>query len=367
MKLSIGIVGLPNVGKSTLFNALLKKQVADVAPYPFCTIEKNIGVVEVPDERLQNLAKVTGIEKIVPAVVEFYDIAGLVKRASKGEGLGNKFLAYIRETAAILHVVRIFEDENIVHVENKVDPQNDIEIVNTELIFADLATLEKRKPPKVNATKEEKFAFEVVSKVKTYLNQGKLAKKINLSYEEKKAVSDLNLLTIKPCFYAFNLSEKQLEDMGEWKKKIKNILKSVGESGEKAFYIPICAKLENEILLLSENEQKEYLKQYDLQETGLNRLIKIAYEILTLISFFTTTGGKEVRAWTIKKGTQAIEAAEVVHTDFKKYFIKADVIPYESFVKSGSWTNARSQGEVTTVGKDYEIKDGEVIEFKIGI
>ncbi len=358
MKLSIGIVGLPNVGKSTLFNALLKKQVADVASYPFCTIESNVGVVEVPDERLSSLSKVTGIEKIVPAVVEFYDIAGLVKGASKGEGLGNQFLSHIREAAAIVHLVRMFEDENVAHI-GEINPLSDIKTVESELLLADLAALEKQKEPRLETGKEEKLRFEVVKKLKQKLNDGVLASDAGLSNEEKNFIASLNLLTLKPVLYVFNISEKQLENLDKVKKEAEKI---VGGGN----FLVFCAKLENEILALDEQEQKDYLKQYRLEDTGLNRLIKKSYQLLDLISFFTTTGGKEVRAWTIKRDTLASQAAGVIHTDFEKNFIKADIISFEDFVKCGGWDEARRLGKVKTMGKDYPLVDGEVVEFKFG-
>jgi hypothetical protein len=371
MKLSIGIVGLPNVGKSTLFNALLKKQVADVANYPFCTIEPNVGVIEVPDERLPVLAKIVKTEKIVPAIVEFYDIAGLVRGASKGEGLGNQFLSHIREVATIIHVVRLFEDENVIHISNKIEPKGDIETIEAELILADLATLEKQSQPfdaqgkpRMNATKEELSTYEVIKLLRQQLNKGIPARKITLSHEQTQAIKHLNLLTIKPVIFVFNISEKQLEKYDEICLQISAILKSAGE--EKTPYIPINAKLENEVLALSPSEQLEYLKQFHLTDSGLNRLIKEAYKNLHLISFLTA-GEKEARAWTIKKGMLAPQAAGVIHTDFEKHFIKADVIPYETFVADNGWISAREKGEVQTVGKNYEIKDGEVVEFKIGI
>lgn len=365
MKLSIGIVGLPNVGKSTLFNALLKKQVADVANYPFTTIEPNVGIIEVPDERLPILAKIVGTEKIVPAIVEFYDIAGLVRGASKGEGLGNQFLSHIREVTAIAHVIRLFEDENVVHVSGKIDPKDDIETIKTELILADFATLEKQPEPRMNATKEELFTYKIIKFLREQLNKGLTASQALLDDEQKKAIRHLNLLTIKPVLYVFNLSEKQLENKEKTEKIIQEILNQVQENN--ASYIYLNAKLENEILALNEEEQKEYLRQYNLPESGLNRLIKKAYEILGFISFLTTTGGKEIRAWTIKKGTSALQAAGVIHTDFEKHFIKADVIPFETFVTCNGWTNARAGGKVQTVGRNYELRDDDVVEFKIGI
>ena len=366
MKLSIGIVGLPNVGKSTLFNALIKKQVANVANYPFCTIEPNVGVIEVPDERLPVLAKIVNTTKIIPAVVEFYDIAGLVRGASTGEGLGNKFLSHIREVEAIVHVVRLFDDKNITHVADKIDPVDDIKTIETELILADLQTLEKQKEPKgSSASKEEKERWQVIQKVKEQLNKGITLNRQNLSDEEKILIKPLNLLTSKNVIYLFNVSENQLENKKEIEEKIKEILKQIQDDKD-INYLYLSAKLESEIVVLSESEQKEYLKQYGLEESGLNRLIKKAYETLGLISFLTA-GVKEVRAWTIKKGTLAPQAAGVIHSDFEKHFIKADVIPYEKFVEASGWTKAREKGLVLTVGKDYEVKDGDVVEFKTNI
>src|SRR3989344_206881 len=393
MNLSIGIVGLPNVGKSTLFNALLKKQVAYVANYPFATIEPNVGVVEVPDDRLPVLAKIiaggdpgsesgmTQRPSIVPAAVEFYDIAGLVKGASKCEGLGNKFLSHIREVAAIAHVVRLFEDPGIIHVSNKVDPVSDIQTVETELILADMATLSKQHEPKGKASKEEIFLYEIVQKLEKKMDEGIPARNVQLDDEEKAAVKQLNLLTMKPVIYVFNVSENQLSNMNETKKKIEEIFNQLDRhpelvSGSKRdpdlhrdddpSYIYLNAKLENDVLALSEEDQKAYLKEYGLEETGLNRLIKTAYSTLGLVSFLTA-GEKEVRAWTITKGTLAPQAAATIHTDFEKHFIKADVIPYQDFVDLGGWVNAREQGKVQSTGKDYVMQDGEVVEFKVGV
>lgn len=358
MKLSIGIVGLPNVGKSTLFNALLKKQVADAANYPFCTIEPNVGIVEVPDERLPVLAKIVKTEKIVPAVVEFYDIAGIVKGASEGEGLGNKFLSHIREVAAIVHVVRLFEDANVIHVSNKVDPRSDIDTIDAELILADMETLNKQREPKMNATKDERATYELVQRMKIELNKGISARNIPLSDEEKTLTQGLNLLTMKPIMYAFNVSEEQLSQQEEIKKKIV-------ELGITTNWIFFNAKLENDVLAFSPEEQKEYLDQFHLEDTGLNRMIKKCYEILGLISFLTA-GTLEARAWTIKKGELAPEAAGTIHTDFTKKFIKADICAYEDFVASNGWVGAREIGKVVSAGRDYMMKDGDVVEFKIG-
>ena len=359
MKLSIGIVGFPNVGKSTLFNALLKKQVADAANYPFCTIEPNIGIVEVPDERLPVLAKIVKTDKIVPAAVEFYDIAGIVKGASVGEGLGNKFLSHIREVSAIVHVVRLFIDDNVIHVANKVDPKSDIEIIESELILADLETLEKVKNQKAKVKSEsEKLKVIIAEKITTNMNKGIPARNMSFTDEEQDVVKQFNLLTIKPVIYAFNVSESQLEDQEDTKKQIES-LPSVGN------WLYFNAKLENDILALSPAEQKEYLDQYKLSDTGLNRLIKESYKTLGLISFLTA-GILEARAWTIQKGWLAPQAARTIHTDFEKKFIKADIVTYDDFVKCEGWVKAREVGKVVSAGKDYVMRDGDVVEFKIG-
>ncbi len=367
MNLSIGIVGLPNVGKSTLFNALLKKQVAYAANYPFATIEPNVGIIEVPDKRLNVIAQIVKTEKIVPAVVEFYDIAGLVKGASQGEGLGNKFLSHIREVATIVHVVRLFDDSNIIHVSNKVDPKEDIETINTELILADLETLNKQREPKGNASKEEKLLYQTVQLLKQKLDAGIPARNVPLDEETAPLVKQLNLLTMKPVLYVFNVSEQQLERQKETEAQINALLKDLTAEGEAhPAYIYLNAKLETDIVVLSEDEQKEYLSQYGLTETGLNRLIQKGYALLNLISFLTG-GEKEARAWTITKGTKAPQAAATIHTDFEKHFIKADIVSYEDFVDVQGWTKARELGKVQTVGRDHEMKDGDVVEFKVGV
>jgi GTP-binding protein YchF len=352
MSLVCGIVGLPNAGKSTLFNALLKKQVADNSNYPFCTIEPNIGVVEVPDGRLPVLAKIVKTEKIVPAAVEFIDIAGLVKGAHQGEGLGNKFLSHIREVSVICHVVRFFSDDNVAHVEERINPADDVEIINSELILADLQTLEKQKQPKGKVEKDDQYLWQAVEKLKSGLNQGQLAREVDLTDEEKKASQQLCLITQKPVIYVANVDEGNLgEDLKAF--TFKPVIK-------------LCAQMESEIASLEEADQKEYLDSLDLKKPGLDRLIKLAYDTLNLTSFLTA-GVKEVRAWTIKKGTPARIAAGVIHTDFTDKFIKADVCSFEDFVEYGGWTAVRSAGRVRTEGKDYIIKDGDVVEFKIGV
>ena len=363
MSLSIGIVGLPNAGKSTLFNALLSRQIANVAPYPFCTIEPNVGVVEVPDERLEKLALVVQAEEkmanpppIVPAIVEFKDIAGLVAGASKGEGLGNKFLSHIRESAAIVHTLRAFANETVTR-ESKIDPQGDFEIVKTELCLADLQTLEKQREPNPSvATKEEKFRWELVLRVRKGLEEGIEVRNLGLTEEEMEIIKPVCLLTAKPAIFVLNIDEKEIG--------LSN--KALGEKYclvEDENIIPICAKMEMELAELAEEERKEYLKELGLAESGLEKLIKKGYEILGLQTFLTA-GAKEVRAWTIKKGTKAPQAAGVIHTDFEKGFIKASVVSFEDFVKFGGWKGAFEAGKVRLEGKEYVMQEGDVVEFK---
>ncbi len=353
MNLKIGIVGLANVGKSTLFNALLKKQVAFAANYPFATIEPNIGVVPVPDTRLAKLAVITKAEEKVdtlpplrPATVEFVDIAGLVKGASEGQGLGNKFLSHIREVNIICHVVRFFPNPDIVHVVGDIDPARDREIAETELMLADLQTLNKQAEPNQTATKEERTRWNVINKLKAGLDAGKLGRSVIHDPEEQFLVRDLQLLTMKPILYVANVSENQLAQ------KIDT-------------YLSICAETESQLAGLTEDEQKEYLKTLGLDASGLDRLIQKAYEMLGLISFLTC-GVIEARAWTIENGTKAPQAAGVIHTDFEKKFIKADCISFEDFVASGGWKKARELGKVRVEGKEYVMRDGDVVEFKIG-
>lgn len=354
MNLKVAIVGLPNAGKSTLFNALLKKQVADAANYPFTTIEPNIGVVPVPDSRLEELAKVVEATEgkkppLVPAVVEFVDVAGLVKGASQGEGLGNKFLSHIRETHLIVNVLRFFEDPSVVHVAGDVDPTRDRDIIETELVLADLQTLEKQIEPRMNATKEDLARWQCIVRLKDGLNGGMPARSVITDPDERKLIRDLNLLTMKPILYVANVSENQIEAPRS----------HLGDS------LSISAKVEAELAGLPELEQKEYLKSLGLESSGLDRLIKKAYEMLGLISFLTC-GVIEARAWTIERGTKAPQAAGVIHTDFEKKFIKADVCTLSDFVAAPGWVKARESGKVRSEGRDYEMQDGDVVEFKIG-
>ncbi len=354
MNLSIGIVGLPNVGKSTLFNALLKQQTALVANYPFATIEPNIGVVPVPDKRLLQLAqiekqeyKMDKLPPIIPATVSFVDIAGLVKGASEGEGLGNKFLSHIREVDAIVEVTRYFRDSDIHHVSGEVNPESDKEIIATELILADIQTLEKQHTPKRNATKEDLHRWSAILKLKVALNNGNLAKDVALNNEEAQAAKHLHLITAKPIFYVANVSEEQLHD----------------EFSQDT--IAISAKVEQELSELAEEDQKEYLEALGLTNSGLEKIIKKGYEVLNLISFLTS-GEKEVRAWTINRGTNAVQAAGVIHTDFMKAFIKAEIIAFQDFIELQGRKKAKELGKARLEGKEYIVQDGDVIEFKIG-
>lgn len=359
MSLKIGIVGLPNVGKSTLFNALVKGSQAVAANYPFCTIEPNVGIVEVPDERLAKLAEISKSKKIVPAVVEFVDIAGLVRGASKGEGLGNKFLSHIRECDAIAQVVRFFEDEKVVHVANKIDPADDISAIETELQLADLATVEKRlssieKEVKAG-DKNAQMISQILKNLINALNEGKSAREIDLSDDDKKLIKELGLMTLKPVIYVANCSEEQLAQ--DTRNKIQNT---------NIDFIPISAKIEAELNELNDDEKKEYLKELGLESSGLDRLIKKAYEILGLISYLTS-GEPETRAWTVKKGATAPHAASVIHTDFERGFIAADVVKYQDFIANNGWVGCKEKGLVKTQGKDYVMQDGDVVLFKFNV
>ncbi len=358
---------MPNVGKSTLFNALTRSKQANVQNYPFCTIDPNVGVVEVPDERLAKLAEVSKSKKIIPTVIEFLDIAGLVAGASKGEGLGNKFLAHIRETDAILQVVRGFSDSDVINTRGKVDPVSDAEVVNMELALADLATVQKRldsleSAVRNPANKEAVKQFEVCQKIMAVLSQGQSVRSLNLSDDEKNMVRDLNLLTIKPILYVLNVDEDKAGPVAKINKF--DSAADATKFSEQAEQIEISAKLEAELADLPENEAREYLKTLGIQETGLDKLIKASYKLLGLVTFFTTAE-PETRAWTVKQDTKAPQAAGVIHTDFIKGFIKADVVDWPDFVKFGGWSRIKETGKMRLEGKDYIVRDGDVIYFHV--
>ncbi len=353
MSFSIGIVGLPNVGKSTLFKALTKKQV-EIANYPFTTIKENVGVVKVPDERLNKLAEVLKPKEIIPTHIEFFDIAGLVKGAHKGEGLGNQFLAKIREVDLICHLLRDFESKDVVHSSVEINPKTDLEIINLELIMADLETvnkrLEKTRPEAKSGDKKAVKELEVLEKVKIGFEKGVLAKDLGLTKEEEKEVLDLNLLTIKPVIFALNISESDLKETKT----------SFGQA------IPICAKLEAELSELSAEEEKEYLASYGLKHSQIDDLILAAYKALNLITFFTCQNAI-LQAWTVKSGTKAPQAAGKIHTDFERCFVRAEIIGWQDLLKAGGYVEAREKGLVRTEGKEYVVKDGEVIEVRANV
>ena len=363
--MKMGIVGLPNVGKSTMFNAITKAG-AECANYPFCTIEPNVGVVAVPDERLQKLAEIYHPQKVTPAVIEFVDIAGLVKGASHGEGLGNKFLSHIREVDSIVEVVRCFEDTNIVHVDGSIDPVRDIETINLELVFADLETIEKRidnVKKKIKADKKYAQELEVLEKVKEWLSQGKPTRTMELNEEEKEILKDAFLLTMKPILYIANVSEEQLSNAenDENVKKVKEYAKQ-----ENAAVIPLCVKIEEELASLDGEDQKEMLEALGLEESGLDKVIKASYDVLGLMSFLTA-GEPEVRAWTIKKGTKAPQAAGKIHSDIERGFIRAEIISYDDLIKEGSAAAVKEKGLMRLEGKDYVMQDGDIVLFRFNV
>ncbi|MBR5007234.1 MAG: redox-regulated ATPase YchF [Clostridia bacterium] len=365
--MKLGIVGLPNVGKSTLFNALTGTEGAECANYPFCTIDPNVGIVPVPDERLDVLAKMYDPEKITPATIEFVDIAGLVKGASRGEGLGNKFLANIRESDAVIHVVRCFDDENIIHVDGKVDPVRDVETIELELIFSDIELIERRIERTGRASKsgDKKLLAEVklLEKLKEHLEQGKTVNSMDLNEEEKAYADSLFLLTSKPVIYAANISENDLAD--PMSNPYVASLKEIADR-ENAQMIAVCSKLEEDLGQLDAEERSAFLSELGVESSGLDKLVKASYSLLGLISFLTA-GPKEVRAWTIKKNTKAPQAAGKIHSDFERGFIRAEIVAFNDLIESETYAKARERGLVRSEGKDYVMQDGDVTLFRFNV
>ncbi len=366
MSLTAGIVGLPNVGKSTLFNAITKAG-ALAANYPFATIDPNVGIVDVPDERLNKLTEIVVPKKTVPTAFEFTDIAGIVKGASKGEGLGNKFLSHIREVDAICQVVRAFDDENITHVSGKVDPIDDIEVINMELIFADLESIERRLPrvEKMARQKDKDAMFETdtLTKIKNALEENKPVRSVSLTDDEKAVVKHLNFLTQKPIIYVANVAEDELTDLenNEYLKQVTEYAEAEG-----AQVVPVSAKVEEEMAVLEDEDKQEFLEALGLEESGLDKLIRQTYDLLGLATYFTA-GVQEVRAWTFKKGMTAPECAGIIHTDFQKGFIRAEVMSYDDLVELGSEVAVKEAGKSRLEGKDYIMQDGDVVHFRFNV
>ena len=366
--MKLGIVGLPNVGKSTLFNSLTKAG-AESANYPFCTIDPNVGVVTVPDERLNVLGEMYHTKKIIPAAIEFVDIAGLVKGASKGEGLGNQFLANIREVDAIVHVVRCFEDSNIVHVDGSIDPMRDVETINLELIFSDIEVLDRRIAKTARSARNDKAAakeLKLLEKIKAYLEDGRLAKNFDdfEDEDEEELFQSFNLLTAKPVIFAANVTEDDLPNDGEDNEGVQKLRKYAEE--EKCEVFVVCAQIEQEIAELEDDEKKMFLEDLGLKESGLEKLIRASYRLLGLISYLTA-GEPEVRAWTITKGTKAPQAAGKIHTDFERGFIRAEVVAYDDLIACGSHNAAKEKGLIRLEGKDYVVQDGDIMLFRFNV
>ncbi|PIR03435.1 MAG: redox-regulated ATPase YchF [Candidatus Magasanikbacteria bacterium CG11_big_fil_rev_8_21_14_0_20_43_7] len=358
--LSIGIVGLPNVGKSTFFNALTKSKQADAQNYPFCTIEPNIGIVEVPDDRLAKLVGTSASLKAVPTAIEFVDIAGLVKGASEGEGLGNKFLSHIRDVDAIAHIVRAFEDGNVTHVHHKVDPKDDSDVINLELVLADWQSVSSRlakasKEAKGAKAKEKAVELSLLERLSAHLENGKPARELECTDDEMVIMKELHLITMKPMMYILNCVEEETNNKEQGTKLF----------GKNVVVVPVSAKIEAEIAQLDEGEQKEFMQELGMDRSGLDKIITAGYELLDLVTYFTS-GVQESRAWTVKRGTPAQQAAGVIHTDFIKKFIKADIANWEDFVTTGGWSGVKEKGKMQLVGKEYIVKDGDVAYFHIG-